>query len=74
MNDIGWAVKHMQQGGHVARKGWNGKGMHLYHEPPSMSEVGDQWLGYIVMYTVQGTHVPWLCSQTDLLATDWEEV
>ena len=27
---------------------------------------------YVVMYTAQGEIVPWLCSQTDLLAVDWE--
>lgn len=29
---------------------------------------------YIAMWTAQGTWQPgWLCSQTDLLADDWEE-
>jgi Protein of unknown function (DUF2829) len=27
---------------------------------------------YIAMYTTDGTLVPWLCSQTDILAEDWE--
>lgn len=27
---------------------------------------------YVVMYTAQGEIVPWLCSQADLLASDWE--
>jgi hypothetical protein len=27
---------------------------------------------YIAMKTVQGTVVPWLASQTDMLAEDWE--
>lgn len=29
---------------------------------------------YVTMKTAQGTVVPWLCSQTDLLATDWEVI
>jgi Protein of unknown function (DUF2829) len=29
---------------------------------------------YIVMYTVQKDIVPWVASQTDLLAEDWFEV
>jgi len=29
------------------------------------------WVG---MNTTQGEFVPWLCSQTDFLATDWEIV
>lgn len=28
-------------------------------------------LPYVTMKTVDGKIVPWLCSQTDLLATDW---
>jgi hypothetical protein len=28
-------------------------------------------LPYIYMKTVQGDFVPWLASQTDMLATDW---
>lgn len=27
---------------------------------------------YVFMKTVHGDLVPWLCSQTDLLSTDWE--
>ena len=29
MNDIGWAVKQMQDGQKVCREGWNGKGMFI---------------------------------------------
>ena len=29
-------------------------------------------LPYVYMNTVSGALVPWLCSQTDLLACDWE--
>ncbi len=31
-------------------------------------------LPFVYMRTVTGDLVPWLCSQTDLLATDWEAV
>ena len=31
-------------------------------------------LPYVYIMTAQGDLVPWLCSQTDLLATDWFEV
>ena len=30
-------------------------------------------LPYVTMKTADNKIVPWLCSQTDLLATDWEE-
>jgi|RhiMethySRZTD1v2_1073278.scaffolds.fasta_scaffold43345_4 hypothetical protein len=70
---IGWAVKQLLQGATVARRGWNGKGMHLYYVAPH--EVGEsEFLGFVVMVTVDAKHVPWLCSQTDLLAIDWEIV
>lgn len=86
-NGIGWAVKEMQNGAKVARSGWNGKNMYLYYVPPgeypartevAKKQFGENGLvpyqGYIAMYTVQGTVVPWLCSQTDLLAVDWVTV
>lgn len=70
MNGIGWAVKAMQNGAHVCRSGWNGKGMWLALQvPDANSKMG---LPYVYMKTAQGPLVPWLCSQTDLLATDWE--
>jgi len=87
MNSIGWAIKQMLNGAKVARQGWNGKEMFLYYVPegkyPARTDVAKKVWGenglvpyqpYIAMKTVQGTVVPWLCSQTDLLATDWVEV
>jgi hypothetical protein len=67
---IGWAVKQLQGGYRVRRRGWNGKGMYLELQVPD----GDSkmTLPYVYMRTAQGDLVPWLCSQTDLLATDWE--
>lgn len=70
MNSIGWAVKQMQMGARVARSGWNGKGMYLELQVPDANS--KMTLPYVYMKTVQGDLVPWLCSQTDLLATDWE--
>lgn len=70
MNGVGWAVKMMQDGGKVRRAGWNGKGMWLALQvPDAHSKMG---LPYVYMRTVSGALVPWLCSQTDLLAADWE--
>jgi hypothetical protein len=84
---IGQAVKEMLDGKKVERAGWNGKGMFLYYVPPgeypartdvAKSVWGEDGLvpyqAYIAMKTVQGTVVPWLCSQSDLLATDWQVV
>lgn len=67
---IGWAVKQMRDGQRVRRAGWNGKGMWLALQVPD--EHSKMTLPYVYMSTAQGTLVPWLCSQTDLLAVDWE--
>jgi hypothetical protein len=70
MQTIGWAVKQLQNDDRVRRAGWNGKGMWLELQKPD--EHSKMTLPYVYMSTAQGDLVPWLCSQTDLLATDWE--
>lgn len=69
INGIGWAVKAMQNGEQVARQGWNGKNMYLALQVPDAHSKMTQ--PYVYMKTAEGNLVPWLCSQTDLLATDW---
>lgn len=77
-HDIGWAVARMQEGKRVRRTGWNGKGMFIIIMPrmilPAPSDrpiiAGEP---YVAMFTAQRKWQPgWLCSQADLLATDWE--
>jgi Protein of unknown function (DUF2829) len=70
----------------VARAGWNGKGMYLAYQPgypdgiPINANTGQpegtimRFLPYVMMRTVDGSFLPWLCSQTDLLAEDWGQV
>jgi hypothetical protein len=70
--DIGVAVEALRAGDKVRRAGWNGKGMWLELQNPD--EHSKMTLPYVFMSTAQGDLVPWLCSQTDLLATDWEIV
>lgn len=67
---IGWAIKQMWNGCRVCRSGWNGKNVYLALQIPD--EHSKMTLPYIYMFTAQGDLVPWLASQTDLLATDWE--
>lgn len=67
--DIGWAVATMREGGAVTRAGWNGKNMFLKLQTPDINS--KMSLPYVYMRTVQNDLVPWLCSQTDLLADDW---
>jgi hypothetical protein len=71
MNGIGWAVKQLQNGSRVSRSGWNGKGMWLELQVPD--ENSKMTLPYVYMKTADNQLVPWLCSQTDLLAIDWGE-
>ena len=66
---IGKAVKVMMEGGRVTRPGWNGKGMWLELQRPD--EHSKMTLPYVYMRTAQGDLVPWLASQTDILAVDW---
>lgn len=72
MNGIGWAVKQMQNGSHVYRTGWNGKGMWLALQVPDAHS--KMTLPYIYISTLSGDLVPWSCSETDILAMDWEVV
>lgn len=74
---IGSAINALYAGARVRRRGWNGKGMWLKLQQPD--EQSKMTLPYIyIEYPVghaaypQGSRVPWLASQTDLLANDWE--
>ena len=67
---FGVAIEALKRGERVARAGWNGKGMYLELQVPD--EHSKMTLPYVYMRTAQGDLVPWLCSQTDLLATDWQ--
>lgn len=79
---FGDALALLKAGHRVSREGWNGKGMWLYHVPadsyPAQTEAAKAEFGdmvpygaYLAMKTAQGNVVPWLASQTDILADDW---
>ena len=81
---FGLAIEAVKLGEKIARQGWNGKGMFVYYVPenkyPFSTEVGKsiadlegkvEYGAYIAMKTAQGNVVPWLASQTDVLAEDW---
>ena len=70
--DIGWAVDELWDARKVRRRGWNGPTQHLTLQRPDKNS--KMTLPYIYITTEQGDLVPWLCSQTDLLAGDWEAV
>jgi len=67
--DFGVAIHKLKGGNKVFRDGWNGKGQYLELQVPD--EKSKMTLPYIYISTVQGDLVPWLASQTDMLATDW---
>lgn len=67
--NFGDALNSLKLGHRVARMGWNGKGMWLALERPNANS--KMTLPYIYMKTVDDHLVPWLASQTDLLADDW---
>lgn len=78
--NFGEAIEAMKNSRMVQRKGWNGKGMHLYleegrHLPIAAGiEKGStrKYDPVICMFTAQGNHQPgWLASQADMLAEDW---
>lgn len=73
--DFGDALVALRQGRKVSRRGWNGKGMALGLQYPD--EHSANTLPYIYMLIPKETphqyhRVPWLASQTDMLADDWE--
>lgn len=81
--DFGKAIEALKRGDMVMRDGWNGKGMFLYHVPANsykaQTEAARKHFGemvpygpYIAMKTAQNNVVPWLASQTDVLADDWQ--
>jgi hypothetical protein len=69
MMDFGDAIVALKQGKRVSRTGWNGKGMWLELQVPDAHS--KMTLPYVYMKTAQDDLVPWLASQTDVLAEDW---
>ena len=70
--NFGSALEALKAGMRVARSGWNGKGMWLELQTPDTHS--KMTLPYIFMKTADSNLVPWLTSQTDMLADDWELV
>lgn len=83
--NFGDALAYVKAGKRVQREGWNGKGMFIFLVPgstftvnrePLLSILGEDtqvnYHGHVDMKTADGQIVPWLCSQTDMLAEDWQ--
>ncbi len=85
--NFGDALHMLKLGKKVMRAGWNGKGMFLFLVPGSTFKVSRppllgiypdgteiSYCPHIDMKTADGKVVPWLCSQTDALAEDWQVI
>ena len=88
--DFSDALKKLKEGKKVCRSGWNGKGMWLalqkgYPDGTPCNKNSSEAYGipegdiikvlpYIAMKTADNCFVPWLASQTDVLANDWEVI
>ena len=63
------ALIALKGGMKIARTGWNGQNMFLQLQTPD--ENSKMQRPYIYMSPVDGKLVPWVASQTDMLAEDW---
>ena len=85
--DFSAALGLLKGGDKVAREGWNGKDMFIFLVEGSVFRVNRAPLlgiypegteityhAHIDIRCVDGQIVPWLCSQTDMLAEDWRIV
>lgn len=84
---FGTAIELLKAGQKLAREGWNGKGMFIYLVSGSRFTVNRapllgiypegtviDYRSHIDMRTADGSCVPWVASQTDILAEDWKVV
>lgn len=86
--DFSGALELLKEGKRLTRLGWDGKGQFIFLVPGSRFNVAAgrpmahvfpigaelKYRPHIDIYTVQGSVVPWIASQSDLLADDWEVV
>lgn len=77
--NFGQAIEKLKEGKKVTRKGWNGKGIFIELQVPDEHSKMTQPYIYIDTLGLQTANpnapkgrVPWLASQTDMLAEDWE--
>lgn len=76
---FGHAIELAKQGLCIARKGWNGKNMcvalvdeNCYDvNTPAVLDAANNKRAWLGMKTADNCFVPWVASQTDILAEDW---
>lgn len=64
------AIGLLRDGHAIARSGWNGKNQYVEMQVPDKNSKMTQPYAYIT--NAQGDCVPWVPSQGDLFAEDWE--
>ncbi len=77
--NFGQAIEALKDGKKAARDGWNGKGIFIeLQRPDENSNMSHPYI-YIDTTGLQTDNpaagknrVPWLASQTDMLAEDWQ--
>jgi hypothetical protein len=67
--NFGQALEALKAGQKIARTGWNGKAMWVMLQVPD--EHSKMKRPDLFMNPVDGMLVPWVASQTDILADDW---
>jgi len=71
IHSFSFVLYKIQIGAILTRKGWNGTGMWIALQVPDSKY---KYLPCICLHTSAGHLVPWVPSQTDILAVDWYEV
>lgn len=78
---FGHAIEAMRSGQKVCRAGWNGKGIFVKIQVPDANSKMTSPYFYIDTTGLQTDNsmapkslVPWLASQTDMLADDWQVI
>lgn len=85
--DFSDALRECRGGARIQREGWNGKNMYVVFQPgyPDGIKINENtakatglpvgtmcnFRPYLMMRTADGGFVPWVASQSDLLADDW---
>ena len=88
--DFGGALAALKGGAQVARHGWNGKGMFVAYQagyPDGIAINANTatatgipqgtvcvFRPYLMLKTADDEFVPWVATQSDLLADDWFEI
>lgn len=87
--NFGNALEGLKAGKRMRRTGWNGKGMFVVHQKGYPDGIAINrntaeatgipegtvcsFRPYLMMKSVDDEFVPWVASQSDLLADDWEQ-